>query len=96
MKVYVVYSCYHESYEDPSIFFEVCGTIEKAQEIFNGYKENIVKQAKDLYDAFYEDDEECKFEDKYSIDEGTRTFDCREMDGDKAWESYIVEQEVLV
>lgn len=95
MKVFVVYSCYSESYEDPSIYFEVCGTIEKAQEIFEGYKTNILKQAKDCYDSYY-DGEEQSFEDIYPVDEGTNTFEVREMDGDKAWESYIVEQELLV
>ena len=31
MKVYIVYSCYSESFEDPSIFFEACATIQKAR-----------------------------------------------------------------
>lgn len=94
MKVFVVYSCYSESYEDPSIYFEVCGTIEKAQEIFEGYKTNILKQIQDRYEEMEYEDK--TLEDVYSIDDGNRIFEVREMDGDKAWESYIVEQELLV
>lgn len=93
MKVYVVYSCYSESYSDPSIFFEVCGTKAKAKEIFNGFIENINKQAADIYcDMGYEEG----FDSIFSTEESDNTFECRELDGDKAWEAYIVEQEILV
>ena len=94
MKVFVVYSCYSESYDKPSVFFEVCGTIEKAQEIFKGFKTNMLNQAKDRYDEM--EDDENTFEDIFSVEEGDRTFEIIETDGDKSWEAYIVEQELLV
>lgn len=94
MKVFIVYSCYSESYQDPSIFFEACGTIEKAEEIFKGFKANIINQAEDRYDEM--EDDENTFEDIFSVEEGNRTFEVREIDGDKSWEAYITEQELLV
>lgn len=95
MKVFIVYSCYSESFDKPSIYFEACGTLEKAEEIFRGYKENIIKQARDRYEEMEYGDEKT-FEDVYSVEDGNRIFECIEMDGDKSWESYIVEQELLV
>lgn len=92
MKVYIVYSCYSDSYQEPSIFFEVCATEEKAQEIFNGYVSNIKLQSRESFTYRYE---ESTFEEKYDIEEKERVFKCKEIDEDQSWEAYIIEQELL-
>ena len=94
MKVYIVYSCYSESFEDPSIFFEACATIQKAREIFEGFTNNATEQAKNCFESLYYE-EETSFEKEYDIEESDTTYVCRETNGDKAWEVYIVEQELL-
>lgn len=95
MKVYIVYSCYSESYENPSIFFEACATEAKAKEIFQGYIDNVKEQSMNSYEERYDEDEK-SYEDAYSIDEGDRTFECIERNGDQSWEVYILEQDLLV
>lgn len=96
MKVYIVYSCYSEAYDDPSIEFEACATIQKAKEVFNNYKEKAIEQAKNNFVLLNDEFDEENFNAEFDIDEGDRIFECRETNGDKAWEAYIVEQDLLV
>ena len=65
MKVYIVYSCYSESFEDPSIFFEACATIQKAREIFEGFTNNATEQAKNCFESLYDEEETFIIHDAY-------------------------------
>lgn len=95
MKVYIVYSCYSEAYSDPSIYFEACGSLDKAKEVFNGYKANSIQQAKDHYFFLNDEFDEENFNVEFDIEEEERTFECREVNGNKCWEAYIIEQDLL-